>query len=55
MLKATFRIEQTKDHNSAKITKPIQKCTSEISALQKKITQDERENGGMNWRQEFNS
>ena len=37
MRRADFRLEHTKDHNSAKITKPMHKCTSEIKALQKKL------------------
>ena len=54
MLKAAFRTEHTKNHNPAKITKPTHKCTSEIKASQKNDTRL-RENGGVNWSQEFNS
>ena len=54
MRKADFRLEHTKDHNSAKITKPMHKCTSEITALQKNYLRL-KENEGVNWSQEFNS
>lgn len=43
MLKEVFRIEHTNDHNSAKMTKLIHKCTSEIKALQKNYAGLKRE------------